>query len=107
MEHLKHRLRTEMSLSLYHALYPDICVRDEVNQFSKIPLESYTSNISDMLLAALGDTIEVNIKVFQSDCHKCYIIDRSDKQKRYNTTLKFVRSLLMQSFINCIRKNVK
>ena len=59
----------------------------------KSPLECYNSNISDMLLAAFGDTFKVNIKVFQSDCHKCYIIDLSDKQKRYNTTLYYVRSL--------------
>ena len=35
MEHLKDRLRTEMILRLYQLLYPDICVRDEVNQFKK------------------------------------------------------------------------
>ena len=38
MEDLKHRLKTEMSLSLYQTLYPDICVRYEVDQFLKNPL---------------------------------------------------------------------
>ena len=93
MEDLKDRLRTEMSLSLYQTLYPDICVRDEVNRFLKNPLECYSSDVCDMFLASLGNTFKVNIKVFQSDCHKCWITDLSDKQKRYNTTLYFGRSL--------------
>ena len=39
---LKHHLRTEMSYSLYQTLYPDICVRDEVNQFLKNLLSATT-----------------------------------------------------------------
>ena len=79
MDDLKDRLRTEMSLSLYQTLYPDICVRDEVNRFLKNPLECYNSDVCDMFLAALGNTFKVNIKVFQSDCRKCWITNLSDK----------------------------
>ena len=93
MEDLKDRLRTEMSLSVNQTLYPDICVSDEINQFLKNPLACYNSDVCDMFLAALGNTFKVNIKVFQSDCQKCCITDLSDKQKRYNTTLYFARSL--------------
>ena len=82
MEDLKHRLRTEMSLILYQTLCPDICVRDEVDQFFKNPLECYSSDICDMFLAALDNTFKGSIKVFQSGCHNCWISDLSDKQKR-------------------------
>ena len=64
MEDLKHRLRTEMSLSLYQTLYPDICVRDEVDQFLKNPLECYRRDICDMFLAVLDNTFKESIKVF-------------------------------------------
>ena len=46
-----------------------------------------------MFLVALGNMFKVNIKVFQSDCHKSWITDLSDKQKSYNTTLYFARGL--------------
>ena len=61
-----HRLRTEMRLSLYQTLCPDICVHDEVDQFLKSPLECYNSDICNMFLAARGKTFKVNIKVLQS-----------------------------------------
>ena len=94
MEDLKDRLRTEMSLNLYQTLYPDISVPDEVNQFSIKSVGLLQQwRVCDMFLAALGNTFKMNIKVFQSDCHKCWITDLSDKQKRYNTTLYFARSL--------------
>ena len=91
MEDLKDRLRTEMSLGLYQTLYPDICVRDEVNQFLKNPLECYNSDVCDMFLAALGITFKVNIKVYQSDCHDCWSpisqINKKDAMQHFERSL--------------------
>ena len=91
MEDLKDRLRTEMSLGLYQTLYPDICVRDEVNQFLKNPLECYNSDVCDMFLAALGITFKVNIKVYQSDCHDCWSpisqISKKDTMQHFERSL--------------------
>ena len=46
-----------------------------------------------MVLAALGNSYNVNIKIYQSNLKKCWVTDLSDERKGYERTLYFARCL--------------
>ena len=59
------------------------------------PLSNYNGDTTDLYLAALGETYDVNIVVFQSNQEKFWILNLSNMENPYPETSYFARTLLL------------
>ena len=90
---IKQELKRELSDACYLTLFPEIRVKEQVEQFLLNPLVSYNNDVCDIFLATLGNAYKVNIKIYQSSLGECWVTDLSNVQKGFDTTLHFARSL--------------
>ena len=70
-------LRNELQSKKYQIFKTDdINIVNELEQYLEDLLSQYDQAITDLFLDAFGMAFEVNIKILQSDCSKCYFFDQ-------------------------------
>jgi len=73
-------------------LESDMIIEEEIERYLESPLDFYDTNSSDLIITALRNAFKVNAIVFQSNYKRCWIIDLSDSNKRFQKTVFFGRS---------------
>lgn len=87
-------IKTEFSTnSDYYSQFSENDIMKEFEAFTERPLSNYDSDTIDLLLSALGEVLEVNMVVYQSNEIDCWIVDLSKEDNPYPETLYFARTL--------------
>lgn len=96
VEEIKSALKDQ--LTTFKPYYSDfsessVDIVDELDRIFQNPLANYDSDTTDLFLAALSDTFEVNVVVFQSNAEECWILNLSNTESPFTETLHFARTL--------------
>ena len=93
LEEIKKKLKGELCLYYYSTFLPNVDINNEVEKFLLDPLRFCDNDICDVFLLAQGNTYKVNVRIYQVNVRKYWLIDLSNPSNDFQLSIYFARNL--------------